>query len=133
MRAGGPRPSYAFKNKCQEPDLSVLVRVPTFTHRLSPSVFAPRKRRYQVRRLTPRSAHGCRSVSEPARRTSPERRGDLIHHPGQERAAYRHDQPPGQEHGHEPGPKVLHVLREVLHLLAVRLPLGAFFLDFSAQ
>ena len=61
-------PFYTFENKCPEPDLSVLVRVPTFAHRLSPSVFTPRKRRYQVRRLTPRSAHGCRSVSEPARR-----------------------------------------------------------------
>ena len=29
-----------------------------------------------MRRLTPRSAHGCRSVSEPARRTTPERRPD---------------------------------------------------------
>ena len=29
-------------------------------------IFRPRKRRYHVARLTPRSAHGCRSVSEPA-------------------------------------------------------------------
>ena len=57
----------------------------------------------------------------------------MIHHPGQERADDRHDQPPRQEHGHEPGPEVLHVLREGLHLRARRLPLGAFFLDLSAQ
>ena len=59
--------------------------------------------------------------------------GELIHHPGQERADDRHDEPPGQEHGHKPGAEVLHVLREVLHLRARRLPRGAFFLDLSAQ
>ena len=72
VRAGGPRHLMPLRASARRPIYLYWLRVPTFAPMFSPPVFAPRKRRHQVRRLTPRSAHGCRSVSEPARRTTPD-------------------------------------------------------------
>ena len=78
MRAGGPHPLLCFQEQVPG-ERSICIG---FVSHLSPPGFrrplSPlQNRRYQVARLTPRSAHGCRSVSEPTRRTAPGRRAAL--------------------------------------------------------
>ena len=97
VRAGGPRPLMPSRASARRPIYLYWAFVSqTFAPMVSPPVFAPRKRRYHVARLTPRSAHGCRSVSEPARRTTPDAMPALrppISPPFRRRAACFQSQP----------------------------------------